>query len=269
MSQQFVMRKGMTAMDVKIETREWAYAGKHRVILRAACDNVIEWLALKDDTERAERIGLLIDDVNKARATDKGTIVSAETASDRTMIVAVRAKNSKGEEWNSPRLFDAVTFALIRLLIGYGGTVRMNDRRAKDPAKQKGPQHFFPAITWGKPHPDNFAITRISWGARTTARITQVHPEWPSTESRDIASQVDSFYDLRLMNLKISSGTKPAARLRKDALAAALVNRTKYELRETPNAPPPESEYRDAIEKCFTLLDALREAALEQRAGNV
>lgn len=268
MSQQFVMRKGMTAMATKATAKKrtkkkpipkWADPGNHKAIHFAAYANILEWLSLPDNTERTDRISLLTADINEA--IEWGTITNAETVSHRPLIVAVKAKDAKGEKWNSPRLFDAAAFALIRLLTAFGGTVYKNKRLATNPEKQKGPDHHFPGITWS--HLKNYTITRIAWGA-TTGDMEQLKPDDPSADNRDIDSIVETFYDLRFENLNITPGTKPAVRTRGDAIMAALISR--YALQKKRDGLPIADDYLKALLKCFTLLDELKEVVLKQRA---
>lgn len=239
----------------KVEKREWAQEGNHKTIKLETYDRIIEWLALPDDDQRATRLDLL------TRGLPWGTIVSAELHPSRTDMIAVKAKNAKGEVWNSPRLFDSAAFALMRLLTAFGGTIRMNKRLAADPAKQEGPDHYFPAITWGELK--NFAMSRIVWGVTSYDDVDQIKSDDPSTPKRDVDALIGTFYDLRLANLESETGNKPADRTRGDAVMAALVCR--FDLQKKLRGLPIADDYLKAILKCFALLDAVKAEVLKRR----
>ncbi len=239
----------------------WADEGNNKVIKPEAYAKIVKWLELPDDDGRKAQLHLLVHDV------PCGPFISAKYHPSKPDRIAVKVKD---KHWNSPRLFDPPAFALMRLLTAFDGTVRMSKRQAEDPAKIEGPDRWYPAINLSKP--TNFILSRIIWGVTTYNGMEQVKPDKPSTSKRDSDTLAETFYDLRLTNLKSETNSKPAVRTRADAIMGALVFRYNLQIvmkdknaDGKPNPLPIADDYLKAILKCFELLDELKAKVLMQR----
>jgi hypothetical protein len=258
------MRKGMTAMNNKTkraskrsQDRFWEYEGENKPIKPYARAKIFEWLNLPEG-ERAANHKLL------TAGLPSGAIRFAHFQSNPDRMEVKVSTMVGSPPQNTPRVFDLATFAMMRLLTAFDGTYRVNNNSPKEESAKKKRLHYVD-VTLCKPI-SNVSIGILIWGSRTLSPVRQVSRVKPLSENELIGT----FCDWTLANLQSKDNSDPLnirhLRNRAAVLDAALVYRTAYELSVPTDRPQTESEYRDAIEKCFTLLDGLREAVLKQRA---
>jgi hypothetical protein len=261
MSQQFVMRKGMTVMAAKkasgsANVRHYTHVGKYKPITPVAIAAIIKWLNLPEEMRAANHKLLTVGLPSGSISGD----IRYRANPDRMEVMTKYVTQS------TPRVFDLATFAMMRLLTAYAGKWRMNNNISKKTKATKKELHYVD-VTFVRQIPplENLSIGILIWGSQTNSHVMQVSPSKPKSNGELLAT----FYDWTIANLKSKDeGKLRHNRNRADALSAALIQRTAHELSGPSDKPPSETEYSDAIKKCFTLLDGLRDAVLKQRAAN-
>ncbi len=236
---------------------------------------IIEWLALPDEAQRGASLHLLVEGL------PSGSIKSATPlpALNRIAVVAEiadddRTKPGSTRKWNTPRLFDPETFALMRLLTAYHGRIYLSNRQATAEEKKEGSKLFYPAVNLRKPN-DNVPIGRLVWGSTTQRLVKQRNP----ISATPGKCEVGTHYDWGLENLtskedQTNKGTEEGPRKRKAVLREALRYRREREaVRKSVSSRNEKklillttvADYRAAIQRCFALLDELRATVLERR----